>query len=135
MKHTRQKELIYHTVLQSHAHPTADEVYNALKPSNPGLSLATVYRNLNAFADEGRILRIPMPSGGDRYDGTLRQHYHMVCEKCGELYDIDLDTLDSLSEQIYRKSGFAVSGIQLLIHGVCESCAASVPISASADVS
>ncbi len=122
MKHTKQKDLIYNAVVGSHNHPSADDVYNLLKPENPGLSLATVYRNLNTFADKGMLLRIPMPSGGARFDGTLDTHYHMVCERCGQLYDISLDHLNTLTQDVLGQSGFEVHSYNLLIYGVCKNC-------------
>lgn len=122
MKHTKQKELIYNAVTGSRSHPSADDVYHMLKPNYPGLSLATVYRNLNVFADSGMLQRIPMPSGGTRFDGTLEPHYHMVCTKCGNLYDIELDHLDTLAQDVMKKSGFEVSSFNLLISGVCKNC-------------
>ncbi len=122
MKHTKQKELIYNAVVHSHSHLSADDVYNMLKPENPGLSLATVYRNLNTFADKGLLIRIAMPSGGARFDGTLEPHYHMVCEKCGLISDIVLERLDSLENDVLEKSGFVVSSYTLLIYGICADC-------------
>ena len=46
MKYSRQRELILNEVIDSKGHPTADEVYDGLKKTNPSLSLGTVYRNL-----------------------------------------------------------------------------------------
>ena len=43
---SHQRERIYAAVLNSHAHPTAEMVYQRLKPEMPRLSLGTVYRNL-----------------------------------------------------------------------------------------
>lgn len=58
-RYSRQRELIYRALLASKAHPTADMVYQMLKPENPNLSLGTVYRNLNLLAEEGIVVRMP----------------------------------------------------------------------------
>lgn len=126
MKHTKQKELIYNAVVNSHNHPSADDVYNMLKPENPGLSLATVYRNLNNFADKGKLMRISMPSGSARFDSTLDPHFHMVCSNCGHIYDIMLDHLNSLADDVLSQSGFEVSSYHLLIYGTCAGCRTAV---------
>ena len=47
MNFSRQREIIYNRVMNFPTHPTAEEVYTALKQDNPNLSLGTVYRNLN----------------------------------------------------------------------------------------
>ena len=122
MKNTKQKAMIYNAVMQHRCHPTADYIYHLLKPENPNLSLATVYRNLNTFAGDGRIVKISMPNGSDRFDGTLRPHFHMVCEQCGEVTDIDLSLLEHMAEEVYTQSGFSVSYYNLVIYGVCERC-------------
>ena len=72
-----------------HGHPTAEELYAVLSPKHPRLSLATVYRNLNQFADKGMINRVIIPNGPTRFDSILDFHYHAICEECGELFDID----------------------------------------------
>ena len=65
-RYSRQRELIYEALRQTEQHPTAEMIYQWLKPANPSLSLGTVYRNLNLLADEGAIRRMAFPV--ERYD-------------------------------------------------------------------
>ena len=58
---SQQRERIYQTVLESRAHPTAEMVYQQLKPEMPRLSLGTVYRNLQQMAREGRLTELDGP--------------------------------------------------------------------------
>ena len=60
-RYSRQRELIYQAVLGSKEHPTAEMVYQWLKPVAPNLSLGTVYRNLTLLAEEGVLIRMPFP--------------------------------------------------------------------------
>ena len=46
---SHQRERIYQAVLESRDHPTAEMVYQQLKPELPRLSLGTVYRNLSRW--------------------------------------------------------------------------------------
>ena len=92
MVYSKQRELILKTVLENRIHPTADMVFSLLKPEYPSLSLATVYRNLNLLAENGLLVRIPVPGGADHFDGTLSPHYHMICEKCDRMVDCLLYT-------------------------------------------
>ncbi len=80
-KYSRQRELIYKTVIENKVHPTAEFVYNYLKKDNPQLSLGTVYRNLQQLSDNGEINRLSIPNQPDRFDGVIEEHYHAVCEK------------------------------------------------------
>ena len=60
-RYSKQRELIYQCLMATHEHPTAEMLYQWLKPENPSLSLGTVYRNLNLLADEGLVTRMPFP--------------------------------------------------------------------------
>lgn len=102
-------------------HPTAETVYQWLKPENPNLSLGTVYRNLNLLADEGVIRRMPFPV--ERYDANTHPHPHFQCFTCGSVYDLetlpynpDLDVAASAS------SGHDVVRHEMLFYGTCCSC-------------
>ena len=71
---SQQRERIYQTVLESRAHPTAEMVYQQLKPEMPRLSLGTVYRNLQQMAREGRLTELDGPV--TRFDAVTRPHTH-----------------------------------------------------------
>ncbi len=122
LKYSRQRELVLAEVKSSREHPTADMVYAALKADNPSLSLGTVYRNLNLLAQMGQIHKIGMPGGSDRFDGRTDEHYHMLCQKCGRVYDVQLDTLSELDGQIQSQTGFLVHSHDLIVRGVCRAC-------------
>ena len=72
---------IYQTVLESRAHPTAEMVYQQLKPEMPRLSLGTVYRNLQQMAREGRLTELDGPV--TRFDAVTRPHTHFRCRAWG----------------------------------------------------
>lgn len=122
LKYSRQRELVLAAVRQSGEHPTADMVYAQLKADNPSLSLGTVYRNLNVLAQTGQIRKIGMPAGSDRFDGRLDEHYHMLCQDCGRVYDVQLDSLAQLDSQIASQTGFSVHSHDLIVKGVCRAC-------------
>ena len=62
-RNTRQRKLVLDAVRQSYNHPTADEIYNAVRAQDDKISRGTVYRNLNLLADAGEILSIKTPGG------------------------------------------------------------------------
>lgn len=120
-RYSRQRELIYHAVLGSKEHPTAEMVYQWLKPANPNLSLGTVYRNLNLLAEEGILIRMPFPV--ERYDGDIQPHCHFRCKGCGRVFDLPLD-YDAEMDGLAAKAvpGFRVEGHDLTFTGVCPDC-------------
>ena len=79
LRHSHQRERILEYLCQSQEHPSAEQVYQDLRPEIPGLSLGTVYRNLQALVTEGKVRKIDMPQGGARYDRVEDDHAHFVC--------------------------------------------------------
>ena len=117
---SKQRELVLRTVKANLIHPTALEIYGMTRAVDPTISMGTVYRNLNLLAEQGKILRIKVPGGADRYDGTIEPHNHAVCTKCGMVMDYTFN-FDSLSSQL-EKSGFKCEELNITVRGTCKNC-------------
>lgn len=122
MKFSRQREMILNQVRSFPIHPTADQVYTALKAENPNLSLGTVYRNLNQLSEMGMLLKIRIADGSDRFDGRTDDHYHMVCDDCKQVYDVELTELNELNNTITEKYGHQLTVVTLNLNGICCEC-------------
>lgn len=122
MKYSRQRELILSTVKSYPVHPTADTVYEAVRRQEPKISLGTVYRNLNQLSELGMLLKLPMPSGGDRFDSRLDEHLHIICSDCGAVSDIEPSALLQLDHDVEQQTGYAVTGRALVFSGICGKC-------------
>ena len=119
-RYSRQRELIYEALRQTEQHPTAEMIYQWLKPANPSLSLGTVYRNLNLLADEGAIRRMAFPV--ERYDAKTMPHPPFCCDQCGAVYDLHLPYDAELDRQALLASGHDVTGHEVVFHGICTKC-------------
>lgn len=75
-------------VLEKHEHPTMDELYCSIKKEHPSISLATVYKNVNALKDARVIVEVNMPHGKTRYDVFIEPHIHVACKSCGNVEDV-----------------------------------------------
>ena len=122
MKFSKQREMILNQVKMFPVHPTADQVYTSLKADNPNLSLGTVYRNLNLLSEMGELLKIRIADGSDRFDGRTDCHYHMVCDRCSRVFDVELSELDCLNDTVSQKYGHRLTMVTLNLNGVCCEC-------------
>ncbi len=124
-RNTSQKKLVLDLMTGNFTHPTADEIYEAARKSDPHISRGTVYRNLSALSKSGKILKISVPDGADHYDITTREHYHFCCETCGKMFDapesVRIETESAAKEM--EAQGFRISGKSLIFTGLCPSCA------------
>ncbi len=109
------------TVMDNLIHPTAQEIYNMTREKDPTISMGTVYRNLNLLAEQGKILRIKVPGGADRYDGTIAPHNHAVCTRCGMVMDYDY-SFDDLNKALLENSGFKCEELNITVRGTCKNC-------------
>lgn len=121
-KYSKQREMIYTMVRDNPIHPTAETVYYYLKKNSAKLSLGTVYRNLQQLSTNGDLLRITIPNAPDRYDGNTTPHYHMVCEKCGDVSDIDIPYLIDIDNNVKQKTGYDITKHDIIFKTICSKC-------------
>ena len=93
-----------------------------VKQEYPNISLGTVYRNLNLLADLGEAIKITTPNGGDRFDGCTVPHYHFCCTECGDVLDLELDSLDYVNEAANKNFDGLITNHSMLFYGTCGKC-------------
>lgn len=119
---TIQRSLVLDAVNKLHNHATADEIYDAVIIEHPNISKATVYRNLNTLSEMGEIRKLEIPGGADRYDHCTHNHCHIKCDKCGRLFDVDMDYISGLENNIRDTRGFDFTGYDIIFRGTCPDC-------------
>src|ERR1700754_548827 len=83
-RYTRQRAEVFASLRSVESHPTAEQVFAAVRRRMPNISLATVYKALEALCDAGLAARLADDAGGPvRYDGRPEAHYHLRCERTG----------------------------------------------------
>lgn len=122
MNVTPQRIAVYRALLASAEHPTPEMLFNAVSPSMPSLSLATIYKSLEALQSLGLVREVPVVSDSRRYDANLESHHHLVCERCGSVTDHYSDTI--VAKMPRRKiGGFSPHAVTVNITGICAGCA------------
>ncbi|MDO4830313.1 MAG: transcriptional repressor [Clostridia bacterium] len=121
-RNTIQKSLVLNAVNELRKHVTADEVYEFIKKEHPTIGKGTVYRNLGILAEEGAIRKVEVPDGPDRFDFTLKNHYHVKCVRCGNIFDVDMDEVPNLEKSIHNTHGVKFLSYDIFFKGICPIC-------------
>ena len=103
LKATQQRLVILHAICNSKKHPTAEDIYDAVKTNNPSLSLATIYSALETFTSKGLINKVPVKDGAMRYDAHTAAHHHIYCTNTKEIIDFEDDELNELIKEFLKK--------------------------------
>ena len=119
---TEQRAAVYRHLCSVETHPTADDVFTAVRDAIPDISLATVYKSLETLVGCGLAAKLSYGDGSARYDGRLDPHHHARCLDCGVVIDVpghlNADVLGSLGPV----AGFGVEGYRLELVGHCDAC-------------
>jgi Fur family peroxide stress response transcriptional regulator len=129
-KHSKKRDAILALIRSTASHPGAQWVYDQLKAEIPGLSLATVYRNLKLFQREGSVISVGVVDGEERFDGRVEPHPHFVCACCGRVMDYDAPELPAefswvmgnLKDAAHTQSGFVIDYRKTVFNGLCAEC-------------
>ena len=118
--YSKQREAVLNVVKSTKSHPTANSVYDEAKKQIANISLGTVYRNLSDLAESGDIACLSLGDGVEHYDGDTSPHLHLVCKRCGRIYDVFCDISAYLD--IAEKLGFEWENMSFSLGGICSEC-------------
>ncbi|MGQ9753397.1 MAG: manganese-dependent transcriptional regulator PerR [Thermaceae bacterium] len=119
---TQQKRAVLEVVRQAHHHPDAAWVYQEVRKRLPRISLGTVYRNLEALVEEGYLIPLPQPGGATRYDANTHPHLHLICERCGEIVDLEVALPDLLTPARLAHPEVEIRTVEVVYRGLCPKC-------------
>lgn len=127
-RRSRKREAILAVIRSTDVHPSADWVYQTLKPQYPDLSLGTIYRNLSRFKAEGLVASVGTVNGQERFDGVVVPHAHFVCKCCGAVQDLPRFPMDTGLDRAAEQYGVKVDQHELTFRGTCATCLQKSPI-------
>lgn len=122
LKRSRQREIIKEFLMTRKDHPTADVVYMNVRQQNPNISLGTVYRNLTLLADIGEIQRLRVGDGVDHFDADTSSHYHFICQDCGSVIDLEMDSIEHIKDIAGAHFDGKITGHMTYFYGICGKC-------------
>lgn len=117
-------QAVLDTVHAVQNHPTALEIYEAVKRLRPNMGLASVYRILHHLVEQGYIKEVGRSEECNRYDGNVSRHDHAICTNCGALLDIPVDVAvpSEVLEQAAHAAGIELGSYEVRLFGLCPSC-------------
>ena len=123
---THQRLAIFEALASSREHPSAEQLHKAVQRRIPTLSLATVYKNLEALKAIGAVVDVNPLHEQARYESALpgsgagHPHHHLVCTSCKKVRDLHDSELDRL--RVRDAQGFDVRAVRVQAEGLCPDC-------------
>ena len=122
---TPQRLAIIEALADDASHPTAQQLFDRLRPSLPTMSFATVYNTLSMLSDAGLCVARSLSRGPARFDPNTAPHDHAVCDGCGVVYDVAHD-----GEVAFTAiGGFEVRLVERIYRGRCGGCRLAAAVS------
>jgi Fur family peroxide stress response transcriptional regulator len=121
---TPQRQMIFSLLAESPGHPTVDAVHEAVLEVLPTVSLRTVYQALHDLEKLGEIRLVPLGGSSLRVDARTDHHAHVVCTRCGQVQDVDVEP-PTLGPSRSQRHGFSVDRADVVFSGQCGPCRAA----------
>lgn len=125
LKYTKQREIIFETILNSDRHMNAEELHDVVSKNHPDekIGIATVYRTL-AFLEESRLISsISLDRDGKKFESNAKEHHdHLICSKCGKIIEFVDEDIENKQEKIAKNHGFKLLNHTMYLYGICKDC-------------
>ncbi len=124
---TPQREMIIEAIAHQGEHINADEVFTRVHEHTRSVNIATVYRTLDLLVEQGLASRIDLGEGRVIYANHQHgPHIHLVCRRCGQVFDADPELLLPFNQHLKTDYQFAADLQHISVPGLCKDCQASV---------
>lgn len=120
LKVTPQRMAILQAIYELNNHPTAENIIDHIRKSNPNIAIATVYKVLDALHEKGLIMKVKTDKDFMRYEATIENHHHLYDSSSDRIEDFRDDELNQVLEMYFEKKGipnFKIEDIKLQIIG------------------
>jgi Fur family peroxide stress response transcriptional regulator len=119
---TPQRLAVYHALLETPDHPSAEAVFRRVRPDLPNISLDTVNRALLTFSRIGAAFVVEGSGDAKRFDGNLKSHQHFRCVNCRRIVDFYHEPFDNIPVPKNIGKNFTVLRKTVCVEGICDLC-------------
>jgi Fur family ferric uptake transcriptional regulator len=124
VRSTRQKRALAEVLNASESFRSAQDLHAELRARGENVGLTTVYNQLKALAEEGKVDCLRADDGGTLYRRCgAEHHHHLVCRECGRTIEVTGPEVERWAEDVARANGFSNVQHTLEIVGTCRDCA------------
>jgi Fe2+ or Zn2+ uptake regulation protein len=125
LRATSQRVVMHRLLRDRNRHVSAEELLSEASERLPGVSLPTVYSTLELFEELGIVRRVNGGGGTLHWDTRADSHHHMICTRCGRIEDMETPLDLDRARRSAARSGFQADRAEVIVSGLCASCAAS----------
>lgn len=119
MRMTDQRRVIARVLSASHDHPDVEELHRRSVAVDPRISIATVYRTVRMFEENGILSRLDLGDGRARYEEMPEAHHdHLIDTRSGKIIEFNDPELEELQEKIAARLGYRLVDHRLELFGV-----------------
>jgi Fur family transcriptional regulator, ferric uptake regulator len=124
LRWTPQRRLLIEIMAGTDGHVTATELVERCRAADPETTPSTVYRTLDLLEELGLIRHSHGADGREEFHVLPQtEHGHLLCQACGQAWDVEGDEAAGLVRSLRRERGFQVDLSHLSVVGVCADCA------------
>ena len=122
-----QEELLTFLKTAPGRHHTAAEIKEHFSEMDKPIGVATIYRQLERFVDEGKIQKYILGPGESACyayveDQQCATHFHCKCEVCGKLIHLNCDELKEIQSHLLKEYRFSLDSGKTVFYGICDQC-------------
>jgi Fur family transcriptional regulator, ferric uptake regulator len=126
LKMTGQRRVVARVLSDAGDHPDVEELYRRASALDQHISIATVYRTVRLFEEQGILERRDFGGGRARYEPTEDgPHYHLIDVETGKVIEFQDSDHERLMRAIAARLGFDVVSMRLELFGRRRDSAAS----------
>lgn len=108
-------------IIEMKGHINIDELYKNVKSKFNSISLATIYKNINAMLEKTVLAEVKLPNNKNVYELVKQNHSHLLCKNCGAVIDIDLST-EQIEQTVTQEHNFSIDKTDVVLSGICKNC-------------
>lgn len=124
---TRQRQLVLDVLNDNPGHPDAETIFLLAKARDPKISLATVYRTLALFNENGLVIKHSLGEGHGHFETAQSvPHYHFTCLKCERVIEFQAPEVMQVVSELCEREDIRVSEVHLQLSGLCADCKQSL---------